>query len=330
MTDPFSIVAVMRIQVRSLSTAARLLLDQMAHNGFAAPGQWAGRDVVWKPMADAGAVLEEIRKRPGRPPAVNFQAADAWKAMVMRDEDEGTGVWIYYLRHDCRHRETPELLARNAALLRSLAATGQLVRAYVERENGGVLCLPGVPFAANNANIVAMPPERAALGYDSPERFLEAGWKRESVNGLLFLERGMRARDNAEYLKEIIGGHWEMARAAKPKLTKYYWPRVEENERAVYRSGPAALELVGYVVPEKTVEFSCVLESKNQHVQGWEVYTIFQLIQEKKTADGYPVEAVRVVFFEAWMAEQEKRPLLDIGARVYYHAADGNLTEVTA
>jgi hypothetical protein len=247
----------------------------------------------------------------------------------MRDEGEAPDVWILHLSHHCYQRESPELLARIAGLLRSLAGSGQLVRAFVERENGGVLCLPEVPFAGINAHIVAMPAERLVLGYDSPEEFVKAGWKQETVNNLLFLVRGMTARDNTEYLKEIIESHWAMARAAKPQLTKYYWPKVEENEISIYLSGSPALELVGYVTREKTVEFSCVLESTDQHIRGWEVYMIFQLIQEKKTADGDPIETVRVVFFESWMAEQEKRPLLDIGARVFFHSPHGNLTEIT-
>lgn len=319
----------MRIRAENLSAAARLFLNEIARGGFTAPGQWARADIVWKPIEDLSLVLEEIRKRPGKPATASFEAPDHWTALLARNKDEGPDVWMVHMSHRCRQREAPELLTRHAQFLRSLAGSGKLVRVFVERENGGVLCLPEIPIVGLNAHILAIPPERVALGYDSPDQFLKAGWKRETVNGFLFLERGMKALDNAEYLKEILGHQWAMARAAKAHCTNYYWPKVEENEKAIYRSGSAALELVGYVVREKTVEFSCVLESKNQHVQGWEVYTIFRLIQEKKTADDDRVEAVRVVFFERWMAEQERRPLLDVGARVFYHAQDGNLKEVT-
>src|SRR5437870_2521270 len=132
MTDPFSLVTVMRFRAQGLSEAARILLDQMAAFGFAAPDHWARSDVNYKPMENAAAVLEELRKRPGKRPAVNFESSDLWAVLLTRDDEEGRDVWVSHLSHQCRQVETPELLARHAALLRGFAAGGHVVRAYVE------------------------------------------------------------------------------------------------------------------------------------------------------------------------------------------------------
>jgi hypothetical protein len=41
-------------------------------------------------------------------------------------------------------------------------------------------------------------------------------------------------------------------------------------------------------------------------------------VKARKDRDGHPVDTVRVVFAEEWMAHRERRPLLDVGARVYF------------
>lgn len=37
---------------------------------------------------------------------------------------------------------------------------------------------------------------------------------------------------------------------------------------------------------------------------------------------------VRVVFMKEWMAQSEKRPLLDIGCRLFYYDAAGELRDL--
>jgi len=43
---------------------------------------------------------------------------------------------------------------------------------------------------------------------------------------------------------------------------------------------------------------------------------------------GPPVKTVRIVFLDGWAAKQEKRPLLDIGCRVYPYDTQGELVEL--
>jgi hypothetical protein len=46
--------------------------------------------------------------------------------------------------------------------------------------------------------------------------------------------------------------------------------------------------------------------------------------------DKRPVDHVRIVFEEEWMARRERRPRCDVGARVYFmNMKNGELVEVT-
>ncbi len=69
---------------------------------------------------------------------------------------------------------------------------------------------------------------------------------------------------------------------------------------------------------KKLLEFSCAL-NKGEHIQGWEIFALLGIIKQGKSAEGWAVKSVRIEFLERRMAEQEKRPLLDIGCHVWFH-----------
>ena len=71
-----------------------------------------------------------------------------------------------------------------------------------------------------------------------------------------------------------------------------------------------------------------VLVEIDEHVPGWEVYDIANLFWEGKLADGREIEQVRIVFPNREMAEREKRPLKDVGAKVCYEDENGELLEI--
>lgn len=108
-----------------------------------------------------------------------------------------------------------------------------------------------------------------------------------------------------------------MARAAKAGLVKYYNPEIQPEEEELFFAGEARLSLVGFLQQEQMVEFTCCVESE-EHIQGWEIYELYQWIQEGALLDGTEIKGIRVVFPDQQMAEQEKRPLLDIGTKVIY------------
>lgn len=76
------------------------------------------------------------------------------------------------------------------------------------------------------------------------------------------------------------------------------------------------------------VEFSCVL-FRGEHINGWEIFALFNIVENGKLSDGSTVSTVQIVFEECWAARQEKRPLLDIGCKVFCYRHNGELEEIT-
>jgi hypothetical protein len=74
---------------------------------------------------------------------------------------------------------------------------------------------------------------------------------------------------------------------------------------------------------EGLLEYSCPLEAA-EHIRGWEIYALLNVVKSGRLSGGPPVKTVRIVFLDGWAAKQE-RPLLDIGCRVYHYDAQGEL-----
>jgi hypothetical protein len=72
---------------------------------------------------------------------------------------------------------------------------------------------------------------------------------------------------------------------------------------------------------------SCVLPA-GAHIPGWQITRLFELIEKKQVPDGRPLDALRIVFLRRAEAEQEKRPLLDIGVQVYWQSDTGDIVAV--
>lgn len=196
-------------------------------------------------------------------------------------------------------------------------------------DGGGALCIPDVALVASNSHVAVTNKDEVEARYDDPDAFWGAGWEVAARHdGQTLLTREMNLLVGPKYLKRIIEHQWAMARAAKAGETGYDDPEILPEEDSIFHAGPARLEYVGYSAADKLIEYSCVL-SEGQHIQGWEVFALREIVKTGRTPDGKaPVEAVRVVFLEEWMARSEKRPLLDVGCKVFYYAADGELAEM--
>lgn len=239
-------------------------------------------------------------------------------------------LWVLLSRND-------EILGGSAghqralmALGRRLFAGGKLLSASLERNGGGVACVPAPPVAGYDRQLVVTTDNDVNDGYERPEAFWRAGWTVEEQGGRKLLTRCEEAVDSVDLLRAVRDAQWAMVRAARPKRTEYTGPAVEPDERPVYEEGSARLEPVGYVPSKQLVEYSCVLGA-GQHVQGWEIYNLRSIVKKKKLPDGgQPVSTVRVVFLKQADAEGEKRPLLDVGVKVFYTDASGEIVEITA
>ena len=211
---------------------------------------------------------------------------------------------------------------------RRLLERGVAMQAAVERYGEGA-CVPLVPLAKTKRSLVLTTDDEVAAEYDRPDDFWSAGWHIETFGGQKLLTRCQDVIARADVLAEIQDHQWQMARAAKPKRTKYGTPEIAPEEREIYEEGEPRLQPVGRHRTTGVVEYSCVLE-EGDHLRGFEIFYLRSLVKNKRMQDGTPLTSVRVVFLEPWMAESEKRPLLDNGVDVYYEDVNtGEIVQVT-
>jgi hypothetical protein len=129
-----------------------------------------------------------------------------------------------------------------------------------------------------------------------------------------------------------------LARIAKPRQTMYFAPWHGPQSAAFApwweygdiiadeRAGYPALSFVGYNPATRTVEYAGFCTNTDiakggpdpRHVLIREIHEVRALVKAQKDREGRPVDTVRIVFLEEWMARRERRPLLDVGARVFF------------
>lgn|GEM_PF-5181624 len=284
------------------------------------------------PSAAVEALPEEAGKK-GRPAWLEMIVGDTVTVTLQPRESARGDVFNFTLAREVGGGDTDESLAafldEAAQLCRGLAARAEAVWATLYPVGGGATCIPYPPLVGHNSHVTLTTEDEVAAQYDSPDIFWDSGWQSlEEFGARRLLLRGMDAAAGPEYLKRIIAQQWRLARAAKRKQTRYALPQPEPDEVGIFRAGASQLEPVGYVAAERTAEYSCAL-ARGDSIPGWEIYELWDLLQEGKLADGRPLDIVRLVFLEAWAARQEKRPLLDIGCRVFHYEEDGELRELT-
>jgi hypothetical protein len=211
-----------------------------------------------------------------------------------------------------------------------LAEHFPVLECSVRRVGGSdFLICPFPPLAQTAWQILFVNQRGVAESYDEPSRFWDAGWeRREDFASGSLLGRGLKLADDVEYLEQVVPMQWDLIRAARAGLTEYFQPVLAEEEEPVYRKGESVLHPVGHAAGENLVEFSCYL-GDGQHMPGWEIMNLWNLREEGKLPDGRKVDTVRVVFYTREMAMSERRPLLDIGVRVFYQDGLRNIAEIT-
>jgi hypothetical protein len=218
---------------------------------------------------------------------------------------------------DHLYEDPADNLDRLMWFVRWLASQAVLVEAVFRRSGdtpGG--CVPVVPLALRRVPLVVTTDDQLADLYDRPDEFLSAGWQVERYGRQLLLTRLHEALTRAEVLAASRDHQWQMARAAKPAVVRWETPVIEPEEQPIFEEGDAKLELVG-VDASGRAEFSCTL-AEGEHLAGFDVYYLQEIVLTKQLRDGTPATAVHVVFEDRSMAESEKRPLLDLGVRVFY------------
>jgi len=161
-------------------------------------------------------------------------------------------------------------------------------------------------------------------------------WDRvEKVGDVRVCIRGLDCLTEHDWLGKTFESTMELARIAKPKLTYYDPPHVHKAFTAWWeygdlisekKAGYPALTLTGYDPRTKTLEFAGYVTNTPlirggpdpRNVLIREIHEVRWIVGSKQDRAGNPVDCVRIVFLEEWMARRERRPLLDVGARVFF------------
>jgi hypothetical protein len=316
-----------KTEFSSLPQVSELALAATESSGLGQPLGWAEPGAGKMQVA----TIEEIRR----------QAAQVRSALEIRFPEDrrmnlrGTaalgspmGIYAIGFTHGDREKYVFATLERFVNMLRHLARSGLAKRGSVYRVEGGANALPEPPLADPSAYAFLVLPEDVAAQYEDPKVYWSSWPIVEDHGPVRLVARALKAASGAAFLREVQDQQWKLARAAKPKRTKYYATQLEEDERPIYMQGPDRLTPTGYDAAHSEAIFSTVVEP-GEHIQGHEINAIRHLLQEQRLPDGRPISSVRIIFPDRAAAEREKRPLLDIGAKVSYLADSGALEELT-
>jgi hypothetical protein len=262
--------------------------------------------------------------------AVHFDDAEGSEAKLIEDDEDGS--WRVQIS---RSHETisKSWLERLVALARDAPTFPGLRSAAVERRATSMSSfVPEPPSAAANHAVLVTDAEIAAA-YDDPRTFWKM-WKVEPIGTWKLCTRALADIDEHRWLARTFESTMALVRAARPGLTKYgpaYW---EPEMAAWWEFGDYLDEKAGYpaLAPLDYDDATCTYDlvgfitdtplekggEEARHVLVREIYDVRDLVRTKRDRLGRRIEAVRITFLEEWMARQERRPLLDAGARVFY------------
>lgn len=285
--------------------------------------------------------LEKQLKRLG--PETDYflmRVTDGTKVLGTRDDD--TGRWD--VKVTAPEPPPQDCLDAMTALTRAALALPAFVHAELQRLPGGATAfMPSPPIAGMN-HVVTTTEAEVADAYDDPAIFWKAWTNVEKHGELRLCTRALDALEEEDWLEDTHLSTMELARAARPKRTQYqnavwldwtqpWWAFGDiQDERAGY----PALKPASYDSEAGIVEYTGFITKRPlreggadpRHVLIAEIHAVRKLLVFNKTPDGQPVRVVRVVFAEEWMAWQERRPLLDVGAEVYFRNDAGHMVAI--
>lgn len=283
--------------------------------GVRAPAPMKRPGRMSRPGAALGELLGKLAINAGDAADIVYYFAGTSRLHVSRGGGGTYGVLLWLAPNDALFAEPTDCVRAMTHLARGLLERGVVAAASANRQDSGS-CVPLVPIAGTRRPLVITDDRAVAEVYDRPDEFWSAGWTVERFGERALLTRCQRVISRADILRETLDHQWQMARAAKPGLVAYGYPRILDEEKPIFEAGEPRLQPVGQT-PAGLAEYACTLE-RGDHLRGFEIFYLWELIERKQFRDGKPLTGVRVVFLEEWMAVSEKRALLDIGAQVFY------------
>lgn len=334
-TTPDFVYLMCTIKGESFADVVRLFMDAFDHAELPEVQEWSVPSRQARRAGTAAQAQETIAAAgTGSDAIVNgiFYLDGKVTATIYFRKDDEPGRYSLRMSKTVgadRHGEMLDFIAKATEVCRYLLQHGGMEQVTLFREGGGLACVPDVPLVDTTSHVALVTEQQVDAAYDDSQAFWNSGWDASETYGeKRLLLRGLDVLAGPDYLAKIQPHQWAMARAAKAGLTEYYLPQVEPEEDEVYRSGSATLDIVGHLAGENLIELSCAAEP-GQHIKGWEIIDLLGLLESGALPDGRQVDVVRVVFLECASARQEKRPLLDIGAKVYCYDDAGELIELS-
>ena len=330
--SPLSICLDVRLGVSTLVDTVAVAFSALQGTGLAPIARWSVPDTARRKKATPGRLPFELTADGARPEVTTATMELDDGSLGALFQTYGERDWTFSLDVLVPKDEpasVPRILSQLRTLSQTLLQDPRAMRVSVGFVGAGALCLPTVPIAGLRTYLVSCTQREVADAYESPEAFWKSGWEASRwIGERAMLERAMQTMGSVDYLAQVQPQHWALARAAKPGRCHYALPVVKPEEEEVYRAGEPALALVGYAEREAEVELACALKPP-AHIQGYEVFDLYGLLKEGVLEDGRPLRGIRVVFAHEEMARAERRPLLDIGARVLAYDTAGHLQQIT-
>jgi hypothetical protein len=284
-------------------------------------------------------------------------------AMVTRDATHlsfsrgqgGRPAWAVEAAYPSETIPTVEWLEAMTKLIIASASIPGFKYAELQRQTDLMGFVPEPPLACHN-HVTTVTDAEVADAYNDPSSlphnwnasFFDLWDRVERVGDKRICIRALDALEVQAWLAATFENTMHLARLAKPKKTRYLPPGEVGPAFAAWwqygdliadeKAGYPALANTGYDPATRTLEFAGFVTDTPverggpdpRHVLIREIHTMRAVVRAKRTIDGQPVDTVRIVFPDEWMARRERRPLLDAGARVYFMGRpSGDLVEVT-
>lgn len=252
---------------------------------------------------------------------------------VLAKAYQGKGDWLLEF---VKLKGDADWVRTGIETLRSISDDKELINGYVHREPLATTDFPVTAPIAGQSYAVLVTDAQVNDAYDDPAVFWKAWDNVETLGNRKLCTRALDALGRERWLGETFERTMALARAAKPKRTAYplvqftgvegpWWDYGDVQDE---KAGWPMLDLVGYEPKTKTLEYAAKPNHRG-HVLIQELQTLKGIVDHGKSPDGEPVKVVRVVFADEKQARTEKRPLLDVGAKVYYLDKKGDLVELT-
>jgi hypothetical protein len=171
--------------------------------------------------------------------------------------------------------------------------------------------------------------DEVARSYDDPDLYWRVWDKIEPLDDKrVLVTRALDIEDELTFKKTIYPHTWELARQARPKLTRYCAVEFRDYDIPYFDGPDDTTQSVGYHPQEHWIEFTAYTPD-DLHILPREIYSFSKWLREGKLPEGEPLKEIRITFINRDMAMKERRPLLDVGCRVFYYDNQENLLELT-